>query len=102
MERVVSDRRIRAWVKPRRRVLVGASMKGMLRASPRSGPVDATFKAIEADIPFANHSWHLLVNGHHAGDRFPGEARLRLEKGRPQVQWQCADTDIVVASPKAI
>ncbi|MEK8088832.1 2-isopropylmalate synthase [Thermithiobacillus plumbiphilus] len=66
-----------------------------------SGPVDATFKAIEA---LANSGATLLlysVNAITTGTDAQGEVTVRLEKAGRVVNGQGADTDIVIASAKA-
>lgn len=66
-----------------------------------SGPVDATFKAIEALI---NSQVTLLVysvNNVTNGTDSQGEVGVRLEKEGRVVNGQGADTDIVIASAKA-
>jgi 2-isopropylmalate synthase len=66
-----------------------------------SGPVDASFKAIE--IVAASGAELLLysVNNITSGTDSQGEVTVRLAKGGRIVNGQGADTDIVVASAKA-
>lgn len=66
-----------------------------------SGPVDATFKAIEH---IANSQSQLLlysVNNITTGTDAQGEVTVRLSKNGRIVNGQGADTDIVIASAKA-
>lgn len=66
-----------------------------------SGPVDASFRAIEA---VANSGANLLlysVNAITEGTDSQGEVTVRLEKGGRIVNGSGADTDIVIASAKA-
>ncbi len=66
-----------------------------------SGPVDATFKAIEALV---NSNTTLLVysvNNVTNGTDSQGEVGVRLKKEDKVVNGQGADTDIVIASAKA-
>ncbi len=66
-----------------------------------SGPVDATFKAIEALV---NSNTSLLVysvNNVTNGTDSQGEVGVRLKKEDKVVNGQGADTDIVIASAKA-
>lgn len=66
-----------------------------------SGPVDATFKAIEQ---IANSQSQLLlysVNNITTGTDAQGEVTVRLSKDGRIVNGQGADTDIVIASAKA-
>lgn len=66
-----------------------------------SGPVDATFKAIEA-IAASQASLQLYsVNAITQGTDSQGEVTVRLEKGGRIVNGNGADTDIVAASAKA-
>jgi len=66
-----------------------------------SGPVDATFKAIE-QIMNSNASLQLYsVNAITQGTDSQGEVTVRLEKSGRIVNGNGADTDIVVASAKA-
>ncbi len=66
-----------------------------------SGPVDATFKAIEQ---IANSQSQLLlysVNNITTGTDAQGEVTVRLSKNGRIVNGQGSDTDIVIASAKA-
>ncbi|MFZ2288115.1 MAG: 2-isopropylmalate synthase [Halopseudomonas yangmingensis] len=66
-----------------------------------SGPVDATFKAIEKLVG-SNASLQLYsVNAITEGTDSQGEVTVRLERGGRIVNGNGADTDIVVASAKA-
>lgn len=66
-----------------------------------SGPVDASFKAIE-EIVQSNTELELYsVNNITSGTDSQGEVNVRLEKGGRIVSGQGADTDIVIASAKA-
>ncbi len=70
-------------------------------AASGSGPVDATFKSIEA---LANSNTNLLVysvNNITNGSDAQGEVGVRLEKDGKIVNGQGTDTDIVIASAKA-
>jgi 2-isopropylmalate synthase len=70
-------------------------------AAKGSGPVDATFKAIESLV---NSNMNLLVysvNNVTNGTDAQGEVGVRLEKEGQIVNGQGADTDIVIASAKA-
>ncbi len=70
-------------------------------AASGSGPVDATFKAIEA---LATSQANLLVysvNNVTDGTDSQGEVGVRLEKNGQIVNGQGTDTDIVIASAKA-
>ena len=65
------------------------------------GPVDATFKAIEAVIQSDTYLLVYSVNNVTNGTDSQGEVGVRLEKGGRIVNGQGADTDIVIASAKA-
>ena len=66
-----------------------------------SGPVDATFKAIEAVAGSGATLQLYSVNAITQGTDSQGEVTVRLEKGGRIVNGNGADTDIVVASAKA-
>jgi 2-isopropylmalate synthase len=65
------------------------------------GPVDASFKAIDAIV--GNHGQLLLysVNNITSGTDSQGEVTVRLDQGGRIVNGHGADTDIVIASAKA-
>jgi len=69
--------------------------------SEGSGPVDATFKAIESVINSGSDLQLYSVNNVTNGTDSQGEVSVRLEKGGRIVNGQGADTDIVIASAKA-
>ena len=66
-----------------------------------SGPVDATFKAIEAMVKSDSQLQLYSVNAITSGTDSQGEVTVRLEKGGRIVNGQGADIDIVIASAKA-
>jgi len=66
-----------------------------------SGPVDATFKAIETIIASGTVLKLYSVNAITSGTDAQGEVTVRLEKGGRIINGQGADTDIVIASAKA-
>ena len=65
------------------------------------GPVDATYKAIEALVNSGADLKLYSVNNITSGTDAQGEVTVRLEKGGRLVNGQGADTDIVIASAKA-
>jgi 2-isopropylmalate synthase len=69
--------------------------------SQGSGPVDATFKAIEKVATSGSDLLLYSVNAITTGTDAQGEVTVRLAKGGRIVNGQGADTDIVVASAKA-
>lgn len=70
-------------------------------SAPGSGPVDASFRAIDSVV--GNHTQLMLysVNNITSGTDSQGEVSVRLEKAGRIVNGQGADTDIVIASAKA-
>lgn len=66
-----------------------------------SGPVDATFKAIENVIKSGTHLQLYSVNAITEGTDSQGDVTVRLEKNGVIVNGVGADTDIVTASAKA-
>jgi 2-isopropylmalate synthase len=72
------------------------------RAEARgSGPVDASFKAIESIAGSGSMLLLYSVNNITTGTDSQGEVTVRLSKAGRIVNGQGADTDIVVASAKA-
>jgi 2-isopropylmalate synthase len=72
------------------------------RAESRgSGPVDASFKAIESIVNSGSELQLYSVNNITTGTESQGEVTVRLGKGGRIVNGLGADTDIVVASAKA-
>jgi 2-isopropylmalate synthase len=65
------------------------------------GPVDASFKAIEAILQPGTELLLYSVNSITSGTDAQGEVTVRLEKAGRIVNGQGADTDIVIASAKA-
>jgi 2-isopropylmalate synthase len=66
-----------------------------------SGPVDASFKAIESIIDSGTELQLYSVHAITGGTNAQGEVTVRLERGGRIVNGQGADTDIVIASAKA-
>ncbi|WP_291995091.1 2-isopropylmalate synthase [Candidatus Accumulibacter sp. ACC003] len=66
-----------------------------------SGPVDATFKAIESIAASGAQLLLYSVNAITTGTDAQGEVTVRLGKGGRIVNGNGADTDIVIASAKA-
>jgi len=66
-----------------------------------SGPVDATFRAIESIINSGTTLKLYSVNAITSGTDAQGEVTVRLEQGGHIVNGAGADTDIVIASAKA-
>lgn len=76
----------------------GAEKKASAKGS---GPVDATFRAIEAIVGSQSELLLYSVNAITTGTDAQGEVTVRLARGGRIVNGQGADTDIVVASAKA-
>ena len=66
-----------------------------------SGPVDASFRAIEQLVHSGTELQLYSVNNITSGTDAQGEVTVRLEKAGRIVNGQGADTDIVIASAKA-
>jgi 2-isopropylmalate synthase len=66
-----------------------------------SGPVDATFKAIDAIVHTDTRLQLYSVSNITSGTDAQGEVTVRVEKGGRIVNGQGSDTDIVIASAKA-
>ena len=66
-----------------------------------SGPVDATFKALESVVASGADLLLYSVNNITSGTDAQGEVTVRLARDGRIVNGQGADTDIVVASAKA-
>jgi 2-isopropylmalate synthase len=80
-------------------LLVGGSEQKA--ESTGSGPVDATFRAIETVAASGTELLLFSVNAITTGTDAQGEVTVRLAKTGRIVNGQGADTDIVVASAKA-
>ena len=66
-----------------------------------SGPVDATFKAVESLVDSGCNLQLYSVNAITSGTDAQGEVTVRLERGGRIVNGVGADTDIIIASAKA-
>lgn len=86
---------------PRASVTLMIDGKEQSAEADGSGPVDATYKAIES-IAESGCSLQLYsVNSITSGTDAQGEVTVRLERGGRIVNGLGADTDIVIASAKA-
>jgi len=86
---------------PYANVVIAEEGKEIRAESDGSGPVDATFRAIEK-ILFSGADLQLYsVNNITSGSDSQGEVTVRLQKSGRIVNGHGADTDIVVASAKA-
>ena len=77
------------------------SEDGKEKPAQGSGPVDASFKAIESLVNSGAELLLYSVNNITSGTDSQGEVTVRLSKTGRIVNGQGADTDIVVASAKA-
>jgi 2-isopropylmalate synthase len=86
---------------PQARLTLSAGGAERHAESSGSGPVDATFKAIESVAASGSELLLYSVNAITTGTDAQGEVTVRLAKDGRIVNGQGADTDIVVASAKA-
>jgi len=86
---------------PQARLVLAVGDREQPSESSGSGPVDATFKAIENVVNSGTELLLYSVNAITTGTDAQGEVTVRLSKDGRIVNGQGADTDIVVASAKA-
>jgi 2-isopropylmalate synthase len=86
---------------PTAEIVISADGKENRASSLGSGPVDASFKAIESMVASGAELQLFSVNAITSGTDAQGEVTVRLAKGGRIVNGHGADTDIVVASAKA-
>ncbi len=86
---------------PEARLTLAVDGREQTAVANGSGPVDATYKAIEEVAKSATNLQLYSVNAITSGTDSQGEVTVRLEKGGRIVNGSGADTDIVVASAKA-
>jgi 2-isopropylmalate synthase len=88
--------------RPKARVVFSIEGREVISESQGNGPVDATVKAIEAEVQSGAELLLFSVNGITSGTtESQGEVTMRLQKGGRIVNGVGADPDIVVASAKA-
>jgi 2-isopropylmalate synthase len=87
--------------RPHARVTLKVGGAETLSESDGNGPVDATFKAIEARAASGAELTLYSVNAITTGTESQGEVTVRLSKAGRIVNGVGADPDIVVASAKA-
>jgi 2-isopropylmalate synthase len=87
--------------KPHASVVLFHDNKEVRSDSQGDGPVDATFKAIEAVAKSGSELLLYSVNAVTTGTESQGEVTVRLSKGGRIVNGVGADTDVIVASAKA-
>ncbi len=86
---------------PFAKVIVAEDGKEKPAQANGSGPVDASFKAIESIVKSGAELLLYSVNNITSGTDAQGEVTVRLSKSGRIVNGQGSDTDIVVASAKA-
>ncbi|MBK9523008.1 MAG: 2-isopropylmalate synthase [Rhodocyclaceae bacterium] len=86
---------------PQAKLTVSSGGHEQLEESTGSGPVDATFKAIERVAKSGSELLLYSVNAITTGTDAQGEVTVRLMRDGRIVNGQGADTDIVAASAKA-
>ena len=86
---------------PFAKIVVSEAGKERPAQSHGSGPVDASFKAIESIVKSEAELLLYSVNNITSGTDSQGEVTVRLSKSGRIVNGLGADTDIVVASAKA-
>jgi len=86
---------------PHARIVIVEAGKELRAESDGSGPVDATFRAIEKMLSSGADLQLFSVNNITSGTDSQGEVTVRLQKSGRIVNGHGADTDIVVASAKA-
>ena len=87
--------------RPHARVTMTVDGNEQTSESEGNGPVDATFKAIEAKVGSGAELMLFSVNAITTGTESQGEVTVRLAKSGRIVNGVGADPDIVVASAKA-
>jgi 2-isopropylmalate synthase len=86
---------------PHARITVAEHGQEKAAEADGSGPVDASFKAIESLVNSGAELLLYSVNNITSGTDAQGEVTVRLQKGGRIVNGHGADTDIVIASAKA-
>jgi len=86
---------------PHAHIVITEAGKELRAESDGSGPVDATFRAIEKMLSSGADLQLFSVNNITSGTDSQGEVTVRLQKAGRIVNGHGADTDIVVASAKA-
>ncbi len=86
---------------PFAKVVIAEGSNEKQAESDGSGPVDATFRAIEKILNSGSELQLFSVNNITSGTDAQGEVTVRLQKAGRIVNGHGADTDIVAASAKA-
>ena len=86
---------------PYAKIVIAEGGKELRAESDGSGPVDATFRAIEKIISSDTELQLYSVNNITSGTDSQGEVTVRLQKSGRTVNGSGSDIDIVIASAKA-
>ena len=86
---------------PRAKLVLTINGENLVTEAVGSGPVDATFKAIENLVNSGAHLQLYSVNAITEGTDSQGDVTVRLEREGHIVNGVGADTDIITASAKA-
>lgn len=86
---------------PLAKIVVQVGEEELTAEAQGGGPVDATFKAIEAIVESGASLQIYSVNAVTEGTDSQGEVTVRLENGGRIVNGLGSDTDIIIASAKA-
>lgn len=87
--------------RPQAKVVFAAGAEELRSQSDGNGPVDASLKAIEAQVKSGAEMLLYSVNAISGSTESQGEVTVRLQHGGRVVNGVGADPDIVVASAKA-
>ncbi len=98
---VAMSQRSETGEQPHAEVTIRVDGKEFKSESSGNGPVDATLRAIEAQVKSAAEMTLYSVNAITGGTEAQGEVTVRLTKAGRIVNGVGADPDIVVASAKA-
>jgi 2-isopropylmalate synthase len=82
--------------------LIGPEGKEMTTTSTGTGPVDASYRAINDMVGVPNRLLEYAVNAVTEGIDAQGEVTVHIEAADRTFVGRGADTDIVVASAKAL
>ncbi len=86
---------------PKAKIVLDVDGEEKAACASGSGPVDATFKAIESIVKSGATLQLYSVNNITSGTDAQGEVTTRLERDGRIVNGQGADTDIVIASARS-
>lgn len=87
--------------RPQARVVMKVGAEEIASAAEGNGPVDATFKAIEAHVGSGSELMLFSINAITTGTESQGEVTVRLARAGRIVNGVGADPDVIAASAKA-